>query len=169
MAGFFTSQGWLLGRSLQELEKLLGYAVGRLTTAGAAVYGFTRVPENAEFELAGYTNSSGGMPSDPNWAQADRDAAKYHTNTGLHDSETIRKNAARASMSVKGVNRLVKVMPMIDGDSFPPGAGIPQWKVSKLAAHQGMLKGQLLFVISPGESYPRANESRVRGATSDRG
>jgi hypothetical protein len=89
MAGFFTSQGWLLGRSLQELEKLLGYAVGRLTTAGAAVYGFTRVPENAEFELAGYTNSSGGMPFDPRWAQADRDAAKYHTWTG-HELQRAR-------------------------------------------------------------------------------
>jgi hypothetical protein len=67
-------------------------------------------------------------------------------------------------MSVRGVNRLVKVVPLIDGHSFPPGAGIPQWKVSKLAAHQGTLQGDLLFVINPGEIYPRANDSRVNGA-----
>lgn len=121
MTGLFTSQGWLLGKSLHDLEKLLGYGDGRLSTAGAAVYGFTRVPENSEFELAGYTNSSGGMQPDPKWVQADRAAAKYHAATGIPDSETVRKNAARASMTIKGDNRLVKVVPLIGGDAFPPG------------------------------------------------
>jgi hypothetical protein len=166
MTGFFTSQGWLLGKSLQELENRLGYGAGRLTTAGAAVYGFTRVPENSEFELAGYTNSSGGMRPDPSWVEADRAAAQYHANTGLPDSETVRKNAARASMSVIGDNRLVKVVPLSDGVSFPPGAGIPQWKLSELSAQRGTMHGELLFLINPGERYPRPNEVRVGRTTS---
>ena len=108
MRGFFTSQGWLLGKSLQELERLVGYGAGRLSTAGAAVYGFTRVPGNSEFELGGYTNSSGGIQPDPKWIQADLAAAKYHAATGLPESETVRKNAARARMTVQGDNRLVR-------------------------------------------------------------
>jgi hypothetical protein len=99
MRGFFTSQRWLLGKRLKDLEALLGYGGGRLTSAGAAVYGFTRIPINSEFELGGYTNSSGGMRPDPHWVQADRSAAKYYANTGLLDSDTVRKNMARASMT----------------------------------------------------------------------
>ncbi len=162
MTGFFTSQRFLLGRDLRDLEKLLGYGAGRLTTAGAAVYGFTRVPNNWEFELEGYTNSSGGLQPDPDWVRAERASARYYAVTGLPDSTTVRKNGARADMSAKCDGRLVKIVPLIDGDSYPPGRGIPQWRVSNLAAQQGTLKGELLFVIHPGERYPRANEFRVR-------
>jgi hypothetical protein len=166
MRGFFTSQRWLLGKRLKELETLLGYGGGRLTSAGAAVYGFMRVPTNSEFELGGFTNSSGGMRPDPGWVQADRAAARYYASTGLLDSDSVRKNLARASMTPRGDDRLVKVVPLIDGQSFPPGAGIPQWKVSELAARQGTLMGELLFVINGGESYPRADELRARSASS---
>ena len=56
---FFTSEKWFRGRSLSEIEVLVGYRAGRLSTLGASVYGFTQVPDYWEFELAGYTNVSG--------------------------------------------------------------------------------------------------------------
>ena len=76
------------------------------------------------------------MPPDPKWVRADRAAARYHAATGLPDSETVRKNAARVSMTVKGDNRLVKVVPLIGGDAFPPGLEFrsgrcPKWPLNE--------------------------------------
>lgn len=157
LTGFFTSQGWLRGRSLDELERLLGYRTGRLSIAGAAVYAFTRVPENWEFELQGYTNVSGGLQTDPAWVRSDRAAAKYHAATGTLDSETIRKNMVRANMTVNGSDRRVKVKPLLvdPNDPYPPGAGIPQWRVSDKATQLSTLRGNLLIVLQPGASYPK--------------
>jgi len=156
LRGFFTSQKWLRGKTLDEMEMLLGYRTGRLSTAGAAVYAFTRVPENWEFEVAGYTNVSGGMPMPSNWVEADRQAAAYYAKTGMRSSETVLKDNARASMTIYGENLLIKVKPLLDDplDTYPSGRGIPQWRVSKEAAEKGTLQGELLQVIEPGENYP---------------
>ncbi len=156
LRGFFTSQKWLRGKTLDEMELLLGYRTGRLTTLGAAAYAFTRVPENWEFEVAGYTNVSGGTERPAGWVEADRKAAAYYANTGMRNSETVLKDNARASMTVYGENRLIKVKPLLDDplDTYPPGHGIPQWRVSKAAADKGTLQGDLLQVIQPGEKYP---------------
>jgi len=138
------------------MELLLGYRTGRLSTLGAAVYAFMRVPENWEFEVAGYTNVSGGMSISADWVAADRKAAAYYAKTGVRSSETVLKDNARASMTIYGENRLIKVKPLLDDplDTYPPGHGIPQWRVSKEAAAKGTLQGELLQVIQQGESYP---------------
>jgi hypothetical protein len=127
-----------------------------LTTQGASVYGFTRVPENWEFDPKGYTNVSGGMNIDPQWAAADRQASAYCSKTGVRSSEAVRKDNARASMTAAGLDRLVKIKPLLDdpNDPYPPGEGIPQWRVSQLAVERETLRGDLLFVIKPGELYP---------------
>jgi hypothetical protein len=154
LTGFFTSQDWLRGKTLPEIERLLGYGPGRLSTQGAAVYAFTRIPEDWEFEVAGYTNVSGGMKTDPSWDAADKAAAAYYQKTGLQSSQARLKTNARATMTVNGSNRLIKVKPLLDGNSYPPGLGIPQWRVSDAAARQGTLSGILLFVVEPGTRYP---------------
>ena len=156
ITGFFTSQGWLHRKTLAELELLLGYHNGRLGTSGAAVYAFTRVPETWEFEVAGYTNVSGGMKTDPSWAAADKAAAAYYERTGLRSSETVLKDNARAVMTIHGSNCLVKIKPLQSGpsDTYPPGRGIPQWRVSDEAARQQTLVGRLLFELKPGAAYP---------------
>jgi hypothetical protein len=156
LRGFFTSQKWLLGKTLSEIELLVGYRPGRLSTLGVSVYGFTRVPENWEFEVTGYTNVSGGMTMDPAWVAADRNAAAYYAKFGMRSSETVLKDNARASMMISGRNRLIKVKPLLDDpfDPYPPGQGIPQWHVSKIAAERGTLHGELLVVVKPGERYP---------------
>ncbi len=157
LTGFFTSQKWLCGRSLSELEGLLGYRVGRLTAKGACVYAFTRLPENWEFDVKGYTNVSGGLNIDPEWAAADRQAAAYYARTGMRSSETVLKDNARASMTISGPNRLIKVKPLLSdpNDPYPAGKGIPQWRVSELAAQRKSLQGTLFLLLKPGDSYPK--------------
>jgi hypothetical protein len=154
LTGFFTSQAWLRGKTLSEIERLLGYGLGRLSTRGAAVYAFTRVPDDWEFELAGYTNVSGGLKVDASWAAADRAAAPYLNKWGLKSSQARLKENARATMTIHGGNRLIKVKPLIDGNNYPPGLGIPQWAVSDSAAQRHTLTGKLLFVLQPGTVYP---------------
>lgn len=153
---FFTSQKWLRGKTLAEMELLLGYRTGRLSTLGAAVYAFTRVPENWEFEVAGYTNVSGGLPISSDWLEADRELALYYAKTGMRNSETRLKDNARSIMTIYGEDRLIKVKPLLDDplDTYPPGHGIPQWRVSKVSAEKGTLQGELLQVIQPGGRYP---------------
>jgi hypothetical protein len=157
LTGFFTSQKWLRGRSLSELEGLLGYRPGRLSTKGASVYAFTRVPENWEFDLKGYTNVPGGMNIDPKWVAADLQASAYYARTGVRSSETVLKDNSRASMTASGPNRLIKVKPLLldPDDPYPPGKGIPQWRVSELAAQRKSLHGDLFLVIKPGDAYPK--------------
>lgn len=157
LRGFFTSQKWVSGKSLSELEGLIGYRPGRLGSQGASVYAFNRVPENWEFDVKGYTNVSGGMNIDPKWLAADAAAAGYYAKTGMRSSETVLKDNARASMTVTGPNRLIKIKPILDdpSDPYPPGMGIPQWRVSDQAAQKGTLHGDLLFLIKPGNVYPR--------------
>ncbi len=156
LRGFFTSQRWLRGKTLTEMESLIGFRTGRLSTLGASVYGFSRIPENWEFELAGYTNVSGGMKTDTAWVAADRAAALYYANSGMRSAETVRMDNARSSMTISGPNRLIKVKPLLGDptDTYPPGQGIPQWRVSELAAARGSLQGRLLFLVQPGERYP---------------
>jgi hypothetical protein len=153
LTGFFTSQKYLRGQGLSQLERLLGYR-GQLMAAGAAVYAFTRIPDIWEFELKGYTNVSGGIDANPVWAAADRAASEYYKRTGMKDSETMRKTAARTAMTIVGENRLVKVKPLIQvqGD-YPPGLGIPQWRVSDKAAALRTLIGTLIGTIPRGGRY----------------
>ena len=156
ITGFFTCQGSLHRRTLSELELLLGYRTGRLSTSGAAVYAFTRVPETWEFEVAGYTNVSGGMKVDESWVAADKAAARYHERFPIPNSQAKLKNNARATMTIHGSNCLVKLKPLLwdPADTYPPGRGIPQWRVSDDAARQQTLVGRLLFELKPGAAYP---------------
>jgi hypothetical protein len=96
------------------------------------------------------------MSISSDWVEADRKAAPYYAKTGMRSSETVLKDNARASMTIYGENRLIKVKPLLDDllDTYPPGRGIPQWRVSKEAAEKGTLQGDLLRVIQPGQNYP---------------
>jgi hypothetical protein len=156
LRGFFTSQRWLLGKTLSEIELLIGYRPGRLSTLGAAVYGFPRVPNNWEFELGGYTNVSGGMAMDPAWVAADRSSAAYYAKTGTRSSETVLKDNARSCMTIAGPDRLIKVKPLLEDpfDTYPPGRGIPQWRISETAENRRTLHGKFLLMVKPGQRYP---------------
>jgi len=116
--GFVTKQKYLAGRSLLELESLLGFHAGRLAT-GATIAALDRFPQAREFETRGYSQV------------ADH---RHATPPGL-DMAVI-KRLAMAAWAPGGPDRLVRVIAvtkhnadMEDDDQYPPGKGVPQWKL----------------------------------------
>ncbi len=59
--GYITCHKFIAGRSLAEVERILGLRQGELT-AGAYLYVFLRLPSADEFETRGYTQTPGGQP-----------------------------------------------------------------------------------------------------------
>jgi hypothetical protein len=118
--GCFTQDKFIAGKSLRDIEKILGFKEGRLARGGY-VYALTRLPEKNEFQVAGYTNVSlhnFKMPKDLN-------------------VDVLKRNAMEL-WELKGWNRLVKVVPIIphdktkpDDEQYPHARGVPQWVVTK--------------------------------------
>ena len=59
--GFVTRERWLLGKTPVEMSRLLGFDADRMS-AGAEVYALMALPTNEQFEFAGHTHWSGGVP-----------------------------------------------------------------------------------------------------------
>jgi len=59
--GFITCYKFVAGRTLEEVEKILGLPSGELGT-GAYFYEFMRLPKANEFELKGYSQCPDGKP-----------------------------------------------------------------------------------------------------------
>ncbi len=119
--GYVTMEKFLIGQPLAAFERLLGFKAGRLVH-GAAIAKLDRLPRVDEFELRGYS-----MVAD-----------HRHVTPGGLDLAKI-KQIAVSSWSLVGRDRLVKVMPrtphdrsISDDDQYPPGAGVPQWKLVRL-------------------------------------
>lgn len=116
--GFVTKQKYLAGRSLLELERTLGFHVGRLAN-GATFAALNQLPQAQEFETRGYSQV----------------ADHRHATPPSLDMAAI-KRMAIASWAPSGPERLIKVMAvtahnagMTDDDQYPPGTGVPQWKL----------------------------------------
>jgi hypothetical protein len=128
-SGCFTKQIYLQGKTLPEIERILGFHAGRLSQ-GAKFVVATQLPGIDDFDLAGYTQVAGhhttavygniNSPAGNNAANAYR----------------IQKQNAMRSWGLTGTDRLVKVLPAIGHDKdmnpdkqYPPGQGVPQWIV----------------------------------------
>ena len=116
--GFVTQLKYLNGRRLKDIESLLGFHAGRLSR-GAAFATLDRLPQIDEFETSGYTQV----------------AAHRHVTPGGLDPAVLRRNAMSA-WALAGPNRLIRVIAttphnsaMIDDEQYPPGSGVPQWKI----------------------------------------
>lgn len=119
--GYVTQDKFLVGRSLEEIERVLGFHTGRLSR-GAVIAKLTSLPGPDEFELAGYSITPGHRHVVP---------------AGL-DQQKL-KGIAITRWSLAGPARLVKVMPhtnhdprMDADDQYPVGAGVPQWNLQRL-------------------------------------
>lgn len=119
VSGYVTKEKFLKGRTLDEIERTLGYHAGRLAN-GATFLKLDRVPQPGEFSLAGYSQVADHRATPP---------------TGI-DVDKVSQMAA-ASFTTDGGDRLVKVFPaighdatMANDDQYPPGAGCPQWKLT---------------------------------------
>lgn len=116
--GYVTKEKLLKGKTVGEIERILGYHVGRLRS-GATFLALVRTPIPGEFSLGGYSQVADHRATPP---------------TGL-DLDKIAQLAA-ASFATHGGGRLVKVFPsnahnpaMGNDEQYPPGAGCPQWKL----------------------------------------
>jgi hypothetical protein len=143
IAGCFTQEKFIAGRTLVQIEQLLGFQPGRLS-AGGVVFALLELPDTSQFDVSGYSNVA---------------THRFAMPSGLNP-EVLKKNA-RQQWSLKGPDRLVKVRPEIGHDrgldpdkQYPPGRGVPQWVVKK------PLEAEVTAILS---NYPLGIYFPVRG------
>jgi hypothetical protein len=118
VSGCFTQEKFIAGRTLLQIEKLLGFHEGRLAKGGV-VLALVQLPQMQQFDVAGYSNVA---------------LHRWSLPSGL-DRDVLKANARR-QWAVTGPDRLVKVRPTIGHDSslrpdfqYPHANGVPQWIV----------------------------------------
>ena len=116
VSGCITKEKFIAGRTLPEIEKILGYQAGRFS-GGIAVVALLQLPELHQFELAAYSNVA---------------THRLKVPPGLNIQKL--KTEAKATWSTTGFERLVKVLPaqrhnpgMNPDIQYPPRQGAPQW------------------------------------------
>lgn len=116
VSGCFTKNKYIAGRSLREIEKILGFHPGRFAQ-GITVVSFKKLPTLQQFHLAGYSNVA---------------THRFKTPADLNIERL--KAEALATWSITGLERLVKVLPAVAHSSqmepdiqYPHGQGAPQW------------------------------------------
>ena len=117
VSGYVTQLKFIAGRTLSQIEQLLGFQRLRLA-AGATAIGLSHAP--LDFDLAGYSTVA---------------EHRMQPASGV-DIEKI-KAIARRGWTVSGSNRLVKIRAIVPHDpdmdpdiQYPPGQGVPQWKLT---------------------------------------
>ena len=136
VSGCVTQEKFIAGRTLSEIEKIIGFHPGRLSR-GVTVAVLIELPQLDQFDLAAYSNVATHRLTPP----VGLDIAKLKVN-------------ARATWSLLGPGRLVKVLPEIRHDAsvdpdmqYPPGHGAPQWRIKT------PLKARVSGILS---DYPNA-------------
>ncbi len=145
VSGCFTKEKFIAGRTLAEIERILGFHAGRLS-AGMAVVALLDLPALSQFELAAYSNVA---------------THRHQVPDGL-DLRKL-KAEARAGWATFGFERVVKVLPAIRHDpaanpdiQYPPGQGAPQW----IATVPVMAKVVALVSKYPDGRYVAADSAR---------
>ncbi|HTA68618.1 MAG TPA: hypothetical protein VK776_10085 [Bryobacteraceae bacterium] len=135
VSGCITKEKFIAGRTLAEIEKILGFRAGRFA-GGIAVVVLTELPGLQQFDLAAYSNVA---------------THRHRTPAGLNIDKL--KADAKASWATTGFERLVKVRPAVGHDEkmdpdiqYPPGQGAPQW-IAKV-----LLRGKVVAVVT---DYPK--------------
>ncbi|MCC3158606.1 hypothetical protein LJ737_15255 [Hymenobacter sp. 15J16-1T3B] len=140
VSGCITQEKFIKGRTLSELERLLGFHAGRLEK-GIIVAALLQLPDIDQFELLGYTQ-----------------VAEHNFSANALNGLDINKLKAMVRQNVfttVGNDRLVKIKPntphseyMSNDEQYPPGSGVPQWKlISKMDA-------EVIAIVDEGECYP---------------
>jgi hypothetical protein len=118
--GYVTTEGFIKGRPLDVIEWFLGFHKGRLAN-GARFVALTKLPRVEDFDLAAYSMVAGH---------------RFHT-PGDVNVPRVKQNAME-SWTLTGLKRLIKVEAFTPhnphmnlDDQYPPGAGVPQWKITK--------------------------------------
>ena len=118
VTGCVTKEKFIIGRTLVEIEKILGFHAGRLS-GGVAMVALSELPGIDQFELAAYSNVA---------------THRFKAPDGFNLAKI--KADAKLSWAITGPERLVKALPTVrhngtmDPDiQYPPGQGAPQWLV----------------------------------------
>ena len=145
VSGCITKEKFIAGRTLADIEKILGFHSGRLF-GGIAVVVLTELPAMQQFDLAAYSNV----------------ATHRHKAPEGFNIEKLKADA-KATWAMTGFERLVKVLPVVRHDpnmdpdfQYPPGHGAPQW-VTKVS-----LWGRVVGVVNdyPNGRYVAADAVR---------
>ncbi len=135
--GCVTREWFLLGKSLPEMEAILGYRPGRLDP-GAWLLALNRLPANDEFKFAGYTHWPGGKPT-----SGARPALAF-------DEEKVKNQIRSEKWRLSGPDRLVKVIPVTphsDIETYPVGRGAEQWILTR------EIPATVIASLQPGDVY----------------
>ena len=137
LTGFCTHAFLLRGKSLDDLEDLLGYRRGRLAS-GATILFLEKLPAPDDIQLAGYTYFSDGAVQGHKLAPAERDPYRMESllksELGWSDAQlrAHKQKLIGTKMVISGHERLAKLVPATGhspGEEYPPGKGIFQVKV----------------------------------------
>lgn len=134
--GFITQEKFLRGKSLAELENLLGFQTGRLAQ-GAVILALKQLPAPEQFIFGGYT-----QVAEHHFQEQYGDKSNLKQSQGENDRDyrtrilKIKNNIIKTVWAETGPERLVKVKAitphnnnMHNDEQYPPGQGIPQWKL----------------------------------------
>ncbi len=124
--GFITKALFIRGRSQEELEQNLGYGSRRLA-GGYWLLFAEKLPTADDFEFAGYTHFSGGKPEGHKFPAALSVEQRLAEEIG--SLRNIKERIVRDVFRISGPERIAKIIPVDSGRDYPPGAGIPQWKL----------------------------------------
>jgi hypothetical protein len=143
--GYVLLASHIRGRSPVLLEQVLGYRRTRLSRGWYLLFLLDPVSAG-EFELHGYTHFSGGKAKDsPLTAEQDLRARGV-------DVDRIKRRQAEERFKIHGPDRIAKVVPVIDHsgiETYPPGAGIPQWRLGVGVTKRFKVKA----FVAPGQIY----------------
>lgn len=139
VTGFITQEIYLKHKSLDAIERLLGFRRGRLKE-GLIIAALVQIPADSQFKLAGYSQVADH--------KFNADALKNLDEKKL--KEILRKEV----FTLTGSKRLMKIIPNtkhtnnISADlQYPPGSGIPQWKLIRPIA------AKIIAIIKPGRIF----------------
>lgn len=143
--GFITQVQFLRCQPSSELEKRLGYGQDTLNDGWWLLF-LEELPSPNDFEYMGYTYMSGGIPQghlDPQGGLT----AEERLRLARYDVHGLKRKTIRDVFTLIGHKRLAKLVPIRKATDFPPGTGLPQWRLInalsfRVAAH-----------IQPGKLY----------------
>ncbi len=165
-AGCMTRLDNVVGRGPADLERAIGYKLGRLA-GGFYVLLLKDALKAGDVEFFGYTHFSGGKVGKPSNDPA-VDAGRAPVQARLAADVGTAGVAALAErfttgLADQGAGRLVKITPMNDeadpankGDEYPVGAGIPQWNL-----RTGLAKSFYVAAEVHGSVWSLANGARI--------
>jgi hypothetical protein len=140
-AGDVTKNRFVGARCARDVERSLGFAPGRLSK-GWAVLLLLDALSPADFIFSGTTLRSGGRLGLPGESK-EADLQRKHVTAAMLEERSVldyvgMQKRALASVTPRGQDRIVKVVPVIAHDEdaapnmqYPPGGGGLQWTLER--------------------------------------